>query len=170
MAWRFQSLGRVGGGSDLPELALLRSLFEVSIPRTGWGWFGQSVAVCYRRHNRSFNPSDGLGVVRTLPACGSGLQFLCFNPSDGLGVVRTDKVVLIGTGDWEFQSLGRVGGGSDSTEGRALRRYMFVSIPRTGWGWFGRPSNCAPVSITAGFNPSDGLGVVRTYLNVSYRV
>jgi len=61
----------------------------VSIPRTGWGWFGPTP---FRRHTTDrdcFNPSDGLGVVRTNYPIILPQKNGSFNPSDGLGVVRT---------------------------------------------------------------------------------
>ena len=111
----------------------------------------------------SFNPPDGLGVVRTRNLAFRTRQQWCFNPSDGLGVVRTTGVDLRAE-QIEAVSIPRTGWGwfGQAAGWRGSFFGMRVSIPRTGWGWFGlrAPRSLGPIDLC--FNPSDGLGVVRT--------
>ena len=86
---RFQSLGRVGGGSDAQECVWRPALSAVSIPRTGWGWFGQRMINVHPQNKSQF---QSLGRV------GGGSDEKMFGKA-------YEK--------WKFQSLGRVGGGSD---------------------------------------------------------
>ena len=181
----FQSLGRVGGGSDAAyHINASRMCLFQSLGRVGGG-------SDHRREGRRYQAGG-------------------FNPSDGLGVVRTARRTARPNSQRRFQSLGRVGGGSDRQRPDDWRRRLSVSIPRTGWGWFGlennreSPESCQVsiprtgwgwfglatealidqaihVSIprtgwgwfgqccifggatrNTSFNPSDGLGVVRT--------
>ncbi len=70
----------------------------------------QRAAPVAQERNRSFNPSDGLGVIGTFAQCFGNRTIECFNPSDGLGVIGTAALY------WVQSYTDR------------------VSIPRMGWG------------------------------------
>jgi len=127
----------------------------------GWGWFGRWQYLGSTTLTYSFNPSDGLGVVRTaklekcvagtytfqslgwvgggsdVPPCLSVCIELQFQSLGWVGGGSDFVPVAWSQSEKKFQSLGWVGGGSDGDVCGGLRGREMVSIPRMGWGWFG---------------------------------
>ncbi len=127
-----QSLGRVGGGWDWPLHPPKCPEYWRCNPSDGLGVVG-TLPLCplHWRPSRC-NPSDGLGVVGTLwPSASRGSSPSC-NPSDGLGVVGTAVAVRCSSAVSKLQSLGRVGGGWDPSLALSHRAaFLAGSLPRT---------------------------------------
>ena len=132
----FQSLGRVGGGSDAEE----KNYNSNSVPFQSLGRVGggsDSNSRPSRVSGFKFQSLGRVGGGSDVESVRSGFIQPGFNPSDGLGVVRTRAIHINAPLMCKFQSLGRVGGGSDPRRQAGGTRRAPVSIPRTGWGWFG---------------------------------
>jgi len=109
----FQSLGRDSVGLD-PQLGHLnRRLGAVSIPRSGFCWFGLFFVDLPQSEERGFNPSVGILLVWTV--------------AQGRGRCHFTM----------FQSLGRDSVGLDFLRKEGGLMICQVSIPRSGFCWFG---------------------------------
>ena len=109
----FQSLGRDSVGLDYQRQIQLDSYIEVSIPRSGFCWFGPYAWMFITPSVICFNPSVGILLVWTESSQSHGFRGCSFNPSVGILLVWTAYTVNQGPDDVLFQSLGRDSVGLD---------------------------------------------------------
>ncbi len=134
----FQSLGRDSVCSSF--LPIFQPAFphpQVSIPRSGFCLFKQTVALVWPFHHTCFNPSVGILFVQARP---------CVQP---------------GRPGVAFQSLGRDSVCSSGVEGCASRGGRSVSIPRSGFCLFKRFGGLVFGLAMTCFNPSVGILFVQ---------
>ena len=110
----FQSLGRDSVGLDVIGFEPPTTFLLVSIPRSGFCWFGPEAG---QQGNRSLRQ--------------------CFNPSVGILLVWTWASYCRRPIVYLFQSLGRDSVGLDPAASRRRASNRRVSIPRSGFCWFG---------------------------------
>jgi len=111
----------------------------VSIPRSGFCWFGPAPLSNVKTLLPGFNPSVGILLVWTSRTrAGQSDRTAGFNPSVGILLVWT-----------RFQT-------------RNVRGVASVSIPRSGFCWFGLPSPLVEAKYGDSFNPSVGILLVWT--------
>ena len=135
---RFQFLGRNSGRSDRSEDRFWIIQKGVSIPRSEFWSFGRWIK--YR---------TGLTTPVSIPRS----EFWSFGQT-----VAPIKALAVS----KFQFLGRNSGRSDPRRYRRSGYGCTVSIPRSEFWSFGPPMVCCPVTLTACFNSSVGILVVRT--------
>jgi len=160
---KFQSLGRDSVGLDYSLLGLLWLDGQVSIPRSGFCWFGLLQIPQMQGNTKLVSiPRSGfcwfgpmqpkhiqyrLGIV-SIPRSGfcwfghisgeyADLIQTCFNPSVGILLVWTATLKAFEAEIGLFQSLGRDSVGLDRTHEIQRVGNRPVSIPRSGFCWFG---------------------------------
>jgi len=111
---KFQSLGRDSVGLDTMSVGYISYHLLVSIPRSGFCWFGPG-----RLHGGGGRRDEFQSLGR-----------------DSVGLDCTDRPERIRR-IAQFQSLGRDSVGLDATLSSARLRPSAVSIPRSGFCWFG---------------------------------
>jgi len=110
----FQSLGRDSVGLDQRAGFSIVSETQVSIPRSGFCWFGLELG---------------------LPDAGCTVSF----QSLGRDSVGLDEIQQnLGHAELRFQSLGRDSVGLDAIKEMLVKLDFHVSIPRSGFCWFGQ--------------------------------
>jgi len=159
----FQSLGRDSVGLDPQETNAMERVEEVSIPRSGFCWFGPEKRVACSSPRIRFNPSVGILLVWTRWTIRAWVVFVAVSiPRSGFCWFGPIGAVTGCTTSMVFQSLGRDSVGLDEEIIELLVASDVVSIPRSGFCWFGPSCLFMRNMLIMCFNPSVGILLVWT--------
>jgi len=138
----------------------------VSIPRSGFCWFGPPAQIGGRADPRGFNPSVGILLVWTPPTRAWGASAKGFNPSVGILLVWTPPTRAWGASAKGFNPSVGILLVWTRVSYNYLSRLGQVSIPRSGFCWFGQDVRAMHTLIGDSFNPSVGILLVWTNLHI----
>jgi len=117
---------------------MLQSI-AVSIPRSGFCWFGPILGGEPGASQLDVSiPRSGFCWFGPFTLSARFLSLVRFNPSVGILLVWTSSPFPVPSESQMFQSLGRDSVGLDKSSARGPRAAHTVSIPRSGFCWFGQ--------------------------------